>query len=104
MNLEEKDKRTNLDYPQLMRSAAYVEEIIEQEISNGIKPERIFVGGFSSGAVLTNAVALTSKHRLGGFMALSGVLPRPDKLLPIAQTNQANKNTPIFISNFPHDN
>ena len=71
-----------------------MEEIIEKKIANGIKSERIFVGGFSSGALLTLTTVLISKHRLGGFVTLSGILPQRDKLTPIA--NHANK-IPLFL-------
>lgn len=103
-NLSDIEDKVHIDYPQLKRSATYVEEIIEQEVAKGIRTERIFVGDFSSGALLTLTTALTSKHNLGGFCSLSGILPRKDKLLPIAGSNYTNKNTPIFISNFPEDN
>ncbi|CAJ0641522.1 16357_t:CDS:2 [Entrophospora sp. SA101] len=71
----------HLDYPQLMRSVAYVNEIVEQEITRGIPPEKIFISGYSQGGLLTLAVALTSEHKLGGFISLCGLLPRRDKLL-----------------------
>lgn len=95
------DQSIHLDYPQLMRAVAYVNEIIEQEIAAGIPPEKIFLSGYSQGGFLTLAVALTSQHKLGGFISLCGLLPRRDKLLKITQDK--NKKTPLLIINNSHD-
>ncbi|CAG8503412.1 5432_t:CDS:2 [Paraglomus occultum] len=65
-NFEEADQIIHLDYPQLMRAVSYVNEIIEKEIAAGIPPEKIIIAGYSQGALLTLAVALTSQHKLGG--------------------------------------
>ena len=101
IDYDKADQSIHLDYPQLMRSVAYVNEIIEREIANGIPPEKIFVSGYSQGGLLTLAVALTSQHKLGGFISLCGLLPRQDKLLAIAQVE--NKKTPILIINNSQD-
>jgi predicted esterase len=74
-NFEEADKIIHLDYPQLRRATNHVNDIIEGEIVNGILPEKIFVAGYSQGGLLTLAVALTSPHKLGGFVSLCGLLP-----------------------------
>jgi phospholipase/carboxylesterase len=96
-NLEEVDKIIHLDYPQLMRAVSYVNEIIEREIAAGIPPEKIFIAGYSQGGLLTLAVALTSQHKLGGFISLCGLLPCQDKLL--VKPSDKNKNTPCLIIN-----
>ncbi|CFW92852.1 Putative Acyl-protein thioesterase [endosymbiont DhMRE of Dentiscutata heterogama] len=101
VDYEKVDQSIHLDYPQLRRAMAYVNEIIEREIASGIPPEKIFISGYSQGGLLTLAMALTSQHKLGGFISLCGLLPRPDKLLKIAQDK--NKNTPILIINNSHD-
>jgi len=75
-NFEEADHIVHLDYPQLMRAVAYVKEIVEGEVASGIPPEKIFIAGYSQGALLTLAVALTSQHKLGGLVSLCGFLPR----------------------------
>src|SRR5207248_6071745 len=96
-NFEEADQIIHLDYPQLMRAANYVNEIIESEIAGGIPPEKIFLAGYSQGGLLTLAVALTSQHKLGGFISLCGLLPRWDKLL--VNPSDKNKETPILLIN-----
>jgi len=101
INYDRADQSIHLDYPQLMRAAAYINEIIEREIASGIPLEKIFVSGYSQGGLLTLAVALTSQHKLGGFISLCGLLPRRDKLLTI--THDKNKKTPILIINNSQD-
>ena len=96
-NFEEADQIIHLDYPQLMREVSYVNEIIEKEIAAGIPPEKIFIAGYSQGGLLTLAVALTSQHKLGGFISLCGFLPRWDKLL--VRPSEKNKETPCLIIN-----
>jgi len=96
-NFEEADQIIHLDYPQLMRAVSYVNEIIEKEIAAGIPPEKIFISGYSQGGLLTLAVALTSQHKLGGFISLCGFLPRWDKLL--VRPSEKNKETPCLIIN-----
>ena len=96
-DFEEADKIIHLDYCQLMRAVNYVNQIIEMEIAAGIPPEKIFISGYSQGGLLTLAVALTSQHKLGGFIPLCGLLPRWDKLLVNPSTK--NKETPCLIIN-----
>jgi len=96
-NYEEVTKSVHLDYPQLRRATSYIDEIIEQEIARGIPAEKIAIAGYSQGALLTLAVALTTKYKLGGFISLSGILPCHDKLL--VTTKNLNKTTPILIIN-----
>src|SRR5829696_3610517 len=96
-NFEEADKIIHLDYPQLRRATNYVNEIIEGEINSGISPEKIFIAGYSQGGLLTLATALTSLHKLGGFVSLCGLLPRWDKLL--VRPSDKNKETPILHIN-----
>jgi predicted esterase len=101
INYEEVDQSIHLDYPQLMRAATYVNEIMEKEIANGISPEKIIISGYSQGGLLTLATALTSKYKLGGFISLCGLLPRQEKLLKITQDK--NKETPTLIINNSED-
>ena len=100
-NFEEADRAIHLDYPQLMRAVSYMDEIIKREIAAGIPSEKIFIAGYSQGGLLTLATALTSQHKLGGFISLCGLLPRWDKLL--VKTQDKNKDTPCLIINNTKD-
>ncbi|CAG8625173.1 4626_t:CDS:2 [Paraglomus brasilianum] len=50
-------EEVHLDYPQLMHTVSYVNELVEQEISGGIPAKRIIISGYSSGA-LSKATAM----------------------------------------------
>ncbi len=54
--------------------------MIQEEIEAGIPNDRIFLGGFSQGAAMTLLTGLTTKYKLGGFIALSGYLPLQSKI------------------------
>lgn len=99
--LEAASKIIHLDYPQLKRATHYIKETIEREIAKGISPEKIVIGGFSQGGLLTLAVSLTSPYKLGGFFSLCGLLPCHEKLLN--ETKDNNKNTPCLIINNTKD-
>ena len=80
----------------IRESQQLVETLIAQEITNGIKPERIVIAGFSQGGAVALQTALRHQQRLGGILALSTYLPLQTKLK--SEVNQANKNIPIFMA------
>ncbi|KAL8433246.1 hypothetical protein ACSSS7_004031 [Eimeria intestinalis] len=57
------------------RSRKRIENLIQQEFQRGIKPERVFVAGFSQGGAMAYLVALRSSVPLGGAVSLSGWCP-----------------------------
>jgi len=61
------------------KSKLVVDKLVEEEITNGIDPSRIILGGFSQGGALAIYTTLTNKHRLGGLIALSCRLPLQKK-------------------------
>ncbi|KXJ21515.1 acyl-protein thioesterase 1 [Exaiptasia diaphana] len=63
------------DHVEIKASSAYVQSLIEEEIKNGIEPNRIVVGGFSQGGAIGLYSALTSSKTLAGILALSTWLP-----------------------------
>ncbi|CAF0897426.1 unnamed protein product [Adineta steineri] len=56
-------------------SSMLLNNLIEEEIQNGISPECIIIGGFSMGGAIALHAALTSSYTLGGVIALSTWLP-----------------------------
>lgn len=65
-----------IDENQLEGSAQQVLDLIEDQISAGIQPGRIFLAGFSQGgAVVYHAAYLRSERQLGGVIALSTYAP-----------------------------
>jgi predicted esterase len=99
--IKEADQIIHLDYHQLRRATNYINEIIEREIANGLPSEKIIIAGYSQGGLLTLATALTSPHKLGGFVSLCGFLPCWDKLL--IKTKNLNQKTPCLIINNTKD-
>ncbi|KAL8452722.1 hypothetical protein Emed_001286 [Eimeria media] len=57
------------------RSRKRIENLIQHEIQQGIKPEHIFVAGYSQGGAMAYLVALRSSVPLGGAVSLSGWCP-----------------------------
>ncbi|KAG0264837.1 hypothetical protein BG011_005960 [Mortierella polycephala] len=79
----------------MLQSRQQVMQIIRKEVEqNKIPTNRIVIGGFSQGCVLGLLTALTSEHRFGGIVALSGYMPLYDTIMTIAA--DANRKTPVF--------
>lgn len=78
----------------IQKSKGVITALIEEEISNGIDPSRIVLGGFSQGGALSLYTGLTGKHKLGGIVALSCWLPL-HKTFPGALNSQ-NDQVPIM--------
>lgn len=73
-----------IDEDQLDSSAQGVLDLIEDQIAQGIEPQRIFLAGFSQGgAVVYHTAYIKSTHRLGGLIALSTYAPTFTSDLPL---------------------
>ena len=77
-------------------SQAYIDALIQAEISRGISSDRIVLAGFSQGGAIALHTALRYPHKLAGILALSTYLPLHAKLS--AEAHTANKNIPIFMA------
>ena len=77
-------------------SQAYIDALIQAEISRGISSDRIVLAGFSQGGAIALHTALRYPHKLAGILALSTYLPLHAKLN--AEAHTANKNIPIFMA------
>nr|GAT51570.1 phospholipase/carboxylesterase [Mycena chlorophos] len=63
----------------MLRTVYSLNKLITEEVDAGIPAERIVLGGFSQGAVMTMLTGLTGERKLGGMLVLSGFMPlRPD--------------------------
>jgi phospholipase/carboxylesterase len=65
----------NEDAQGISDSQAKIEQLIAQQIDQGIKAERIFLGGFSQGGAVALLTGLKYKKQLAGIISLSGYLP-----------------------------
>lgn len=88
-----------VDEVQLRRSADCVTEFINNEISRGIKPNRIIVAGFSQGGAVAFETALSSPLELGGLLALSTYFATRETI----QFSQANQTIPVEIHHGIYD-
>ena len=80
----------------ILASAELLTEMVESEIDNGIKPERIVLAGFSQGGVIALQAGLRYEQKLAGILALSTYLPLQNTLE--AEKSEANADTPIFLA------
>ena len=85
-----------INRPQLQASCARIASILQQQIAQGIAPERCLLIGFSQGGAVAYHTALTFPHRLAGLIALSTYMPAPD-LVEQADLS-ANRTLPIRIA------
>eukprot|EP01035_Chromulina_nebulosa_P018200 gene18200-23862_t len=94
------DETSKEDLAGFNESAERVQTIVNQEITNGISPSNIFIGGFSQGGALALHYSLRSPLKLGGCIAFSSWLPfnsdfpaalsESSKTLPIVQVHGDN--------------
>jgi phospholipase/carboxylesterase len=77
-------------------SCQLLEQLIEDEIAQGIPPEQILLAGFSQGGTVALQVGLTYPRRLAGIVALSTFLPTLEQLK--TELSAANRDIPVFIA------
>lgn len=85
---------SKVDTEGFLRSLGVAQIYVQEQIDAGIRPENIIVGGFSQGAALALASAVTLPVKIGGFVSLSGFCTITEKLRQIK--NQKNVETPVF--------
>ena len=88
-----------IDTAQIEQSAAWICDLIAQEIERGVAAERIVIAGFSQGGAVAYQTALTYDKPLAGLLTLSTYLATKDSL----QLNDANKNLNIAIHHGTQD-
>ncbi|MCG6969835.1 MAG: alpha/beta hydrolase fold domain-containing protein [Gammaproteobacteria bacterium] len=95
------DLREVQDRDGIVQSQQQLQQLIENEIAQGIPAERIVLAGFSQGGAVALYTGLRFAQRLGGIMALSTYLPLADSTE--AERAEANRNTPIMMAHGEHD-
>jgi len=91
------------DEPGILRSRAYFNSLIKEEIDKGIKPSRIVLGGFSQGGCMSVFTGITQNQKLGGIFGLSCFLVLGPKIQGLIPENFPNKQTPFFIAHGTDD-
>ena len=82
-------------------SANLINDLINNEISQGIAAKNILLAGFSQGGAIALYAGLTGEHILGGIMALSTYMPIQEEALP--QITDAHRGIPIFMAHGDQD-
>jgi len=78
-----------------------ISQIINQVVNQGVRAEKIFLGGFSQGAAMALYSGLRQVRTLAGILALSGYLPAPEILEK--DITPAGKMTPFFVAHGAFD-
>jgi phospholipase/carboxylesterase len=95
------DLRQEQDRDGIVQSQQQLEQLIENEIDQGIAAERIVLAGFSQGGAIALYTGLRYPKRLGGIMALSTYLPLADTTE--AERAEVNNNIPIMMAHGAQD-
>lgn len=95
------DMETRADTAGVKQSAALVEELIQQEISNGISAENIMLIGFSQGGVIALHLGTRFDQQLAGIVALSTYMNEASALQH--EKSPANQTTPILMCHGQQD-
>ncbi|MBN2689737.1 MAG: dienelactone hydrolase family protein [Gammaproteobacteria bacterium] len=77
----------------IKKSQQIIEQLIANELEQGIPSNKIILAGFSQGAAMSIYTGLRYKETLGGILALSGFLPLAEQMPN--EINEANKKTSI---------
>ena len=77
----------------IYKSATQLTQLIQNEISKGIKAENIVLAGFSQGGVIALHAGLRYPQKLAGIIALSTYMPTTEQL----ETERAPANNETFI-------
>lgn len=93
-DVKSSDFRREADVGGIFASSDRIASLIGKEISQGVNPEDIFLGGFSQGGVIALTTALLEPFAVAGVFALSSYLPLEEQL--ISQLTDASKDVPIF--------
>lgn len=93
-DVKSSDFRREVDVDGIFESSARIASLIRNEISQGMSPKDIFLGGFSQGGVIALTTALLEPFAVAGVFALSSYLPLEDQLTN--QLTDASKDVPIF--------
>lgn len=87
--------------PDIRRSTAHVEALLQREKERGVPAERIILAGFSQGAAMALHVGLRHAEALAGLVVLSGYRVLPERFA--TERSEANRNTPILFCHGLYD-
>ena len=85
----------------IRESGSIVQQLIHEQIKQGINTPRIVLAGFSQGGAIALHTALRYSSALAGVLALSTYLPLSATLKK--EMREANRNVPIFMAHGLYD-
>lgn len=85
----------------IIESSTILTRLCDEQLAQGIAPERLIVAGFSQGGAIALHAGLRYPETLGGIMALSTYLPMQQRLPQEAVA--ANRQTPVFMAHGLND-
>lgn len=90
---------------EILASVEYVCSLIDKEVKNGVKAERIVVGGFSQGCAISLVTGLSSRYagKLGGIVGLSGYLPKGPKMQELRKKYLKESKMRVFLGHGSKD-
>ena len=72
---------TSSNWEQIQTSVLQIENIIAQYLAKGFLPEKITLGGFSQGSIVSLEIAYRNKHKIGKVAGFAGYLTKETKQL-----------------------
>ena len=89
-----------MDLHSIEQSSLVLEELVQEQVDNGISADKIVIAGFSQGGLIALNMALTSDYTLAGVLALSTYYPQAciDSL-----ERPAKCGSPIFMAHGEYD-
>ncbi|KAG2217798.1 hypothetical protein INT45_005628 [Circinella minor] len=103
-NVPSFDKSANLkktDSKGMIHSSNLINQLIQTEIDSGTPSDKIILGGFSQGCVITLLTGYSTHHKLGGIIGCSGWLGVIEGIENIG--TETNKQTPFLICHGEND-
>lgn len=88
-----------VDHKQLLASASYISDLVEEQIEAGIASKRIILAGFSQGGAIAYQCCLSFEQPLGGLLAMSTYFATSNEI----ESHAANQHIPIEIHHGVHD-
>ena len=82
-----------VDTVQLIKSAEFIQGLMDDEIESGIDSKRIILAGFSQGGAVAYQAALTYPKPIGGLIAMSTYFATSNTI----EIHSANSSLPISI-------
>ncbi len=93
------DASGRADAEGVRESTDLLESLVEREVERGIDESRIVVAGFSQGGAIAINLALTTRRRLAGLMALSTYIAGPRQL----ESRAGAGTPPVFMAHGSYD-